>query len=113
MKITVNMSTIEGKYRRYPITAYCPFEMYGHTFAVHRSLEAAQGSSVSEDIVPKKYGHTVTETETGFMCTEGMTRKEAIEKAKKGLQNMGEERFYKNLAWSREQISRKAEGRES
>ena len=101
MKITVHVDNLDGDYGEFAIKAYCPFQMYGYTFAAHREIDGKTGN-------PKRYGgFAVSEISTGFRCTADQTRMGAIQSTKDRLKEMGEAAFLRSIKWAQERIAQK------
>jgi len=99
MKITVHVANLDGDYGEFAIKAYCPFQMYGYTFAAHREIDGKTGN-------PKRYGgFAVSEISTGFRCTADQTRMGAIQSTKDRLQEMGKGAVKRSIKWAQAQIA--------
>ena len=79
------------KLLRVEVPAYLPFEMYGHTFAVHR-IANPDGS-----LQPAAKGWHVSEAKTGSKVCWGKTRKAAIANARTLLEKKGEQLFLESV----------------
>ena len=107
MEITLQVDNLDGGYGKFTIKAYCPFEMYGHTFAAHREIDGRTGK-------PKQYkSFAVTEISTGFRCTADETRAGAIISTKERLREMGEAAFLRSVKWAQDQISKGGKSHEN
>lgn len=94
MKIEVSMLTKEG-YRPVLVTAFSPFDMFGHSFFAHKGFSVLPDGKKLFTIKDWR----VSEFHSGASVVKGHgTRAEAIAAAKEVLTRNGEEVFRQKMA---------------